>query len=317
MKISVCLTVLDEEKTIGKVLEGLLEQTKKPDEIVIVDGGSTDKTVEIIRHFQKKDKSIKLVVEKCSISQGRNLSISLAKNEIVALTDAGCEPYRDWLENLVYFLRHKEIGIVAGFYEMPASTPLGKVISCYLGVPEERFDPISFLPSTRSVAFRKEVWEKLGGFDESLKKTGEDSLFFYRAVKSGVKIARAKEARVVWGEPGKLSLKKFFGKVSSYACGDIKSKIFWHPSKGLMSHNIKIILVFARYILFLFLSVQFLRFPRLYFWVPFLFLLYLLWPIYKWRDVLKTRKERLYLPLVQIVSDFAVILGLLKGIFER
>lgn len=119
------------------------------------------------------------------------------------------------------------------------------------------------------------------------------------------------------GEPGKLSLKEFFGKVSSYAYGDIKSKIFWHPSKGLMSHNIKIILVFARYILFLFLSVQFLRFTRFYFWVPFLFLLYLLWPIYKWRDVLKTKKERLYLPLVQIVSDFAVIIGLLKGIFER
>ena len=131
MKVSVCFTVLNEERTISKLLQGLLEQTKKPDEIVIVDGGSSDKTVEIIRHFQKKDKSIKLVVEKCTIAEGRNLSINLAKNEMVALTDAGCEPYRDWLENLVYFLRHKEIGVVAGFYEMPAPTPLGRAISCY------------------------------------------------------------------------------------------------------------------------------------------------------------------------------------------
>ncbi|BCX14843.1 MAG: hypothetical protein KatS3mg088_526 [Patescibacteria group bacterium] len=316
MKVSVCITVFNEEKTISRLLHALLDQTKKPDEIVIVDGGSTDKTIEIIKHFQKKDATIKLLVEKCSIAKGRNLAISLSRNEIVALTDAGCEPYLDWLEKLVYFFKHKEVGIAAGFYDMRTTNPLNKVISCYLGVVEERFDPTSFLPSTRSVALRKSVWEELCGFDESLESTGEDTLFFARAVKQGVKIVRVKEARVVWWEIGEMNLRTFFKKVFSYAKGDVKTGIWLHPSKGLMSHNIKAVSVFLRYFLFLFLAFKLFQSFSSYFWVIFVFFLYLIWPIYKWRDVLKERKERIFLPLVQAVSDFGIMGGFLAGIWE-
>jgi len=67
---------------------------------------------------------------------------------------------------------------VAGFYDMAAPTPLAAVIGCYLGIPGEKFDPVSFLPSNRSAAVRKSVWEELGGFNEKLKRAGEDTLFF-------------------------------------------------------------------------------------------------------------------------------------------
>ena len=49
MKVSVCITVFNEEGSIGELLDSLLKQTKKPGEIVIVDGGSKDKTVDVIR----------------------------------------------------------------------------------------------------------------------------------------------------------------------------------------------------------------------------------------------------------------------------
>ena len=90
MKVSVCISVLSEEKSVGKLLESLLNQSKKPNEIIIVDGGSKDKTVEIIKHFQKKDKRIKLVKQRGNVAKGRNTSIEVAKNEIIAITDAGC-----------------------------------------------------------------------------------------------------------------------------------------------------------------------------------------------------------------------------------
>src|SRR3990172_6712568 len=131
MKVSVCITVYNEERSISKLVESLLRQSKKPDEIVIVDGGSGDKTVEIIRHFQKKDKRIKLLIEKCSRSRGRNLAVELSKSEIIAMTDAGCIPNEEWLNKITEPFRNKKVDIVAGFYTMKASDSLQKALSVF------------------------------------------------------------------------------------------------------------------------------------------------------------------------------------------
>src|SRR3989344_5821168 len=98
MKVSVCLTLFNESKSISKLIDGLLGRSGKPEEIVIVDGGSIDKTVEIVRHWQKKDKRIRLLVQKCTRAEGRNLGVDMAKHEIIAITDGDCIPDRDWLK---------------------------------------------------------------------------------------------------------------------------------------------------------------------------------------------------------------------------
>jgi hypothetical protein len=113
-----------------------------------------------------------------------------------------------------------------------------------------------------------------------------------------------------------MDLKLFFKKVFGYAKGDVKTGIWFHPSKGLMSHNIKAVSIFLRYFLFLFLAFKLFQSFSSYFWVIFVFFLYFIWPIYKWRDVLKEKKERIFLPLVQVVSDFGVMGGFLAGIWE-
>ncbi len=313
MKVSVCITVFNEEKTIGKLLETLYAQTRKPDEIVIVDGGSSDGTVNIIKSFQKEYSNIVLLVKKTNIAEGRNLSIFLAKNEIIATTDGGCIPRSDWLEKLTYFFKHKEIDVVAGFYDMPAKSPLSKVISCFLGIPEERFDPASFLPSTRSVAFRKKVWEDLGGFNEKLGNAGEDTLFFAKAAKKGFK--RVKDARVAWQEISNINLRTFFKRALNYAKGDLKSGIWLHPTKGLMSHNIKNLTVFLRYFVFFF-AFYLMIFNEIFYLFWILLFLYFFWSIWKWRDVI-LGKDRFYLSLVQVVSDFAVMAGFISFFFEK
>ena len=247
MNISVCITTFNEEESVGALLDSLLVQTRKPDEIVIVDGGSGDKTVEIIRHYQKKDRRIRLLVEKGTIAHGRNTAIEISKFPIIAQIDAGCIAKKDWLGKILQPFTHPEIDMVAGFYEMKAKTPLQRVVNVFHGVPPERYDPSTFLPSARSVAFRKVLWEKIGGYSKRFSRAGEDTLFFYQAVKTSARIARVGDARVIWEETEKLSFKKSLKKFFNYAKGDALGGIWWHPGKQLSSHNIKIVLTIPNF----------------------------------------------------------------------
>ena len=116
------------------------------------------------------------------------------------------------------------------------------------------------------------------------------------------------------------SLKKFY----NYAKGDAKTGIWWHPTKQLASHNIKISLIFVRYSFGLFLLIS-----TFYFHLSFVYHIicvdilliclfaYLCWPLAKWHDVIKSWQGRLLLPVVQVASDFAVMSGFVSGILGK
>jgi glycosyltransferase involved in cell wall biosynthesis len=313
MKISICITVLNEENSIELLLHSLLNQTRKPDEIIIVDGGSVDRTNEIVNKFKLKSRRIKLFTKKGNIAQGRNFGIKNTKGEIIAITDGGCIPKKDWLQKITEPFKKSNIEIVAGFYDMAATSNFQKAITVYMGIPPERFDKNSFLPSARSVSFKKSLWKELGGFDESLVKAGEDTSFFYQAVKKGMKIIRVKEARVVWMEMKNMTLSKAFKKFFDYAKGDGEAGIWWHPAKRFSSHNIKILTIYARYFVFMAFLIFVVKYPN--YWLIFLLLVtvYCLLSIYKWRDVIKDTKTRVWLPVIQFLSDFAVMSGFFVG----
>lgn len=314
MKVSVCITVFNEEKSITKLINSLLNQTKKPDEIVIVDGGSTDKTVELINHFQKKDKRIKLIVEKCSRSEGRNLAVELSKNGIIAMTDAGCIAKKNWIKNITDPFENDKVDVVAGFYDMIAENPMQKAMSFFLGVLPSQFD-VSFLPSTRSVAFRKGVWERVGGFPEKLNDTAEDTMFNYKLIKDGVKFARVKSARVEWGMPE--TLREFANKIYFYSKGDVKSGIWIHPSKGLRSHNIKSLMKIVRYLTAIILVIYSLYNPVVWTVIILLIIFYSFWAFRKVYIALNDKNIALWGVVLQYISDASVILGFLRGVTRK
>ena len=198
-RISLILTVYNEEESINKTLDSIVKQIRQPDEIVIVDGGSTDNTRSII----EKAKSILpylILIEKSgvNIAEGRNIAIENATHEIIAITDAGCWLHSEWLESIVAPLEaDDDVCVVSGFYEASASTQF-QVSVAELTFPKlDKVDAESFLPSSRSIALRKSAWIKVGGYPEELE-TAEDTLFDLRLKRAGYKFAFAANAIVYW-----------------------------------------------------------------------------------------------------------------------
>jgi len=278
-----------------------------------VDCGSTDKTVEIINHYQKKFKRIRFLKEKCSRSRGRNLGIEIAKSEIIAITDAGCVAERDWLKNITKPFEIGVVDVVSGFYKMTGGTSLQKAESVFLGVTPKRFNP-NFLPSTRSIAFTKKVWEDIGGFPEGIEGTAEDTAFNYKLINFGARISRVKSAIVEWGMP--KTLKDFFWKIFTYAKGDAKSKIWIFPEKGITSHNIKALSVFFRYLVGMLLIVLSSETPIFFTVFVICLFAYLFWSFKKVFLEFGDWKVSLWGPVLQITSDIAVIGGFTSGILN-
>lgn len=310
MKVAVCVTVKNEEASISGLLDALLTQSKKPNEIVIVDGGSTDKTVEIIRHYQQKDSRIKFFGGEFSPAQGRNYAVEIAKTPIVAMTDAGCIPQRKWLARIIEPFKNKNVEEVAGFYKMMGDSPLQKAAKVFLGVTSRKFD-IGYLPSGRSIAFKKSLWEKVGGFPENLPKTAEDTVFNENVARAEAKVARVKNALVEWGVPDNLQL--IITKMYNYAKGDAKSKLWITKSKGLMSHNIHSLSVFGRYLLFLLLLVGIFNKQVSPIWLILILLIYSFWAFRKVYLEEGNLLAGVWGVVLQYAGDFAVMAGFLSG----
>ncbi len=320
-KISVVITVLNEEKTISELLISLFDPAKLANEIIIIDAGSADKTVELIKAF--KSKRIKLVIKKgISRSAARNLGVKQAKNNIVAMTDAGCIAKKDWLKNITKPFNtnpdNKKL-VAAGFYQMTPTFPknnflhnVQKCFTVFLGVLPQDFNKETFLPSTRSIAFNKSAWKAVGGFPEKLVDTAEDTVFNQKLIENAIEIKRIKNARVGWSMP--QSFPSFFSKIYKYARGDAASKVIYSKAKGIESHNIKVLLVFVRYlvaIIFTYLFIFIYHSPAI---VLILIFCYLFFAFLKVLKKTKSVGVSIWGPVVQIICDIAVMLGFIKGI---
>lgn len=315
MRLSLVITILNEEQTIDKLLDALAKQTKKPDEIIFVDGGSIDKTLYLIKQWAKAKKNV-LIFAKLglTIAQGRNLGIKKASGDIIVHTDAGCIPHINWFEEITQPFDDSKVDVVSGFYKMTGDSFFQKCLASYLGVSLETVNPDTFLPSTRSMAFRKIIWRKVGGFSEKLERAGEDTLFNYSAKKLGATFYFQKKALVDWEIPRSFwnAVKKFY----TYAKGDGQAGIWWNPQQRISTHNIRIFSIYSRYLIGL-ISILWAIEKNSFFWVPIsFFIFYLIWAVKKNYSLVKTWRAFFWLPVIQIVSDFAVMAGFIKGFFS-
>jgi glycosyltransferase involved in cell wall biosynthesis len=224
MRISVISTVKNEGESLHRLLDSLATQTRQPDEVVICDGGSTDGTLDILRAEERLPLRI-IVRPGANISQGRNAAIAQAAGDVIASADAGVTLDPEWLQELVapFEDQTSKVYAVAGFFLPDARTSFETAMGATVLPRLEEIQPAKFLPSSRSVAFRREAWQAVGGYPEWLDYC-EDLIFDLALRDKFGPFVFAPKAIAHFRPRG--SLGAFFRQYYLYARGDGKADLF-------------------------------------------------------------------------------------------
>ena len=300
-KVSLITTVKNASRYVGAWLDSVASQTRPPDEVIVVDGGSTDGTLEVLRAAQ----SITLIEEPgANIARGRNVAIQAAVHDVIALTDADCVLEPTWLAQL---LTRMDAGadVAMGFYR-PVAETFWQTCSAAVSLPrpgEIRED--RFMPSGRSVAFRRDAIETVGGFPEWLT-IGEDMYVDQEWRRLGMRMDLAADAVVGWRVRSGVGAtwRQYF----EYARGDAIARM--HPRRHLVR--------FVTYTGTLSALSSSRRWPRLL--AVAAGTAYATRPIRRARGMLETPRLRaaacVVVPAMMAFSDAAKMAGYLAGLLD-
>jgi glycosyltransferase involved in cell wall biosynthesis len=221
-RTSLIVTVRNEADTVDGLLGSMARQTRQPDEVVIVDGGSTDDTWQRLQTWTTRLPLHLIQVPRAGIARGRNLAIEASSGDLIAVTDAGVRLERDWFAQL-HAPMTDDVDVVSGFFGADPRTVFERAMGATVLPAVKDIDPRTFLPSSRSVLFRREAWAAVGGYPEWLDYC-EDLVFDLALERAGCRFAFAPQARV-WFRP-RGSLAAFFHQYFRYARGDGKADLF-------------------------------------------------------------------------------------------
>lgn len=315
MRVTLVLTVLNEAESLPALLNSIAAQTRLPDEIVVCDGGSRDDTVRILRSDPRFDIRV-IEAPGANISRGRNLAIAAASHEVIACTDAGVRLDPRWLETIVAPLADARQHAVAGFFTPDPHTTFEVAMGATV-LPELRdINPETFLPSSRSVAFRKPAWQAADGYPEWLDYC-EDLIFDMKLRERCGAFAFVPEAMVYFRPRG--SLRAFFKQYYRYARGDGKANLFF--KRHLVRYTTYLVVLPAL------LTGLLLGAPAIKLLAALLLLagvaaytrtpyrrLSRLWRGLPWREKLKAIA---LVPVIRVVGDVAKMLGYPAGVWWR
>jgi glycosyltransferase involved in cell wall biosynthesis len=229
MKVSLITTVKDAGERVGEFLASVRAQTRQPDEVVVVDGGSKDGTLEILRRAE----GIVLIEEPgANIARGRNMALAAAAYDPIALTDADCVLDPDWLKRI---LEPIEMGadVSMGWYEPIAEKFLQRCMASVNLPSADEIDEARFMPSGRSVAFTRAAIEAAGGWPEWLD-IGEDMYVDHRWRELGLDLRLARGAVVRW--PLRRTLAETWTQYFRYARGDAIAAM--HPERSALRFGV-------------------------------------------------------------------------------
>ena len=232
---SLIVTVRDDREGLAELLAALSRQTEMPDEIVVVDGGSSDGTLEELERWDEDLAPLRTIVAPgANIASGRNIAVREARHDWIACTDAGCRPVTGWIAALRRSQPRAEIA--TGVFVVDGDTSFDVALACahYPDLSEvhdrsltvricHRLFGRDFRPEQaggRSMAFSRAAWEAAGGFREHVY-AGEDLAFSAAAARLGYRTELVDEAIVRWRpRAGWLDNARMF---AIYARGDIRT----------------------------------------------------------------------------------------------
>lgn len=195
--ISVIIPVYNEENFIPEVIQSLRQQTYDENqlEIIIVDGNSQDKTPQLLKEYQ--DELPQLIVlhnpDKI-VPISLNMAIEIAKGQYIIRWDCHSKYANDYLEQCVNYLNSTGADNVGGPIRLIGDTPVRQAIklatTCPFGIGNSQFhyeDREKYVDTVYLGAFRREVFDSIGMFDEELVRNQDDE-FNFRLIQNGGKI---------------------------------------------------------------------------------------------------------------------------------
>jgi glycosyltransferase involved in cell wall biosynthesis len=228
LRVSLVIPVRDEAATIANLLTSIHSQTLQASEIVFVDGGSLDNTVEILRECAQEDSSLHLLeAQDATPGRARNIGIEAASNDWIALTDAGIWLEPTWLERLAAEVeRDPSVNLIFGAYEAQTRTFFEQcAAAAYVAPKQQRPSGPMRGPFIASCLLHRNVWRAVGGFLDL--RAAEDLVFIERCQQVG-RIAWAPQAVVRWQlQP---TLKATFRRFALYSYHNVLAgrQRYWH-----------------------------------------------------------------------------------------
>lgn len=200
MEVSVVVVAYNEQACIKKCIKGILSQSTGDFELLVVDDCSMDKTAQCVTGIRDKRIQYIRVNENRGIAKARNTGIKHAKGEYIFFTDADCVPDRHWIEEgLRMFKERNSIGVKGRTFYATSKTTISDRIT-------EDLKGRYF--STNNIAYKKNILNKIGGFDEKFKFAFEDEDIGRRAEKCGA-VVFSKDMIVIH-QRKKYTIKKLF-----------------------------------------------------------------------------------------------------------
>src|SRR5271157_3094592 len=197
--ISLVVPVRNEEMSIGELIASISRQTRQPDEVILVDGGSTDLTVALAEGLTAQDPRYRIVrAGDATPGRGRNVGFAEARHDWVALTDAGIRLDPEWLKQLAEVAeRDPLVRVVYGNYEPVQETLFERCAAlAYVAAKERRAGGRMRGPSIASALIHRDVWEAVGGFPDL--RAAEDLAFMERIDGQRFHVGWAPGATVAW-----------------------------------------------------------------------------------------------------------------------
>ncbi len=248
-RMTLVIPVRNEEESLSNLLASITQQIYSPSEVVMVDGGSTDRTVALARELTAGDPRFRLIeAGDATPGRGRNVGIDAAANEWIALTDAGIRLEPTWLQELVAVAKaDPNVDVVYGHYE-PVIRNVFDQSAALTYVPPRQMRPGGDLtrgPSTASMLIKRDVWSNVGGIPDA--RAAEDLIFFERIEKAGFKVGWAPGAVVHWQMAPTLS--KTFRRFALYSKHNVwvGRQRYWHygVARQYLVAVLAIVLAFA------------------------------------------------------------------------
>jgi len=206
--ISVIVPVFNEEKYIRECLNSMLMQDYPIDrmEWFFVDGMSSDRTLQILEEYQRINPGLIRVLHNPNktVPYAMNLAIKQASGIYIIRLDAHAEYATNYFSKCVELLERTGADNVGGVMETKSRTPIGatiaKMLSSRFGVGDSQFrtnGKNGYVDTVPFGAFRREVFEKYGLYDERLTRN-QDSELNYRIIHGGGKIFLSNEIKLAY-----------------------------------------------------------------------------------------------------------------------